>query len=221
MEENLNEFVSELKRLYSENLVSVILYGSAAHGDHVEEKSDVNIMIVLKDVSLDLLSSAEKIILKGQKKIKLNPFFWSEDEFRRSLDVFPIEFTDIIQNRRILYGADLLSLISIDTKNLRHQIELELRIKLLRLRSEWLRLRKDKSSMEDFLIRAGTSLHHLYLHANKIWNDKILASIEEPFVTCKRLKKKEIKMNLSELEKLYLKMHASVKELTKILDTME
>ena len=45
---NIDEFVASLRKLYSDGLVCVILYGSAASGELTEAHSNINLLVVLK-----------------------------------------------------------------------------------------------------------------------------------------------------------------------------
>jgi predicted nucleotidyltransferase len=56
----VKELIDELKKLYGDNLSCVILYGSKARGDAAED-SDIDIMIILKDVK-DKSKELEKVI---------------------------------------------------------------------------------------------------------------------------------------------------------------
>ena len=56
----VKELIDELKKLYGDSLSCVILYGSKARGDATED-SDIDIMIVLKDVK-DKSKELEKVI---------------------------------------------------------------------------------------------------------------------------------------------------------------
>ena len=47
------DIVEGLTDLFGDDLVSIILYGSAASGDYVPGKSDINFMIVLSDAGID------------------------------------------------------------------------------------------------------------------------------------------------------------------------
>ena len=60
----------------------------------------------------------------------------SEDEVYNSADCFPIEFHDMKERRRVLYGLDVIADLKFDMRNYRTQVEHELRSKLLRLRQQ-------------------------------------------------------------------------------------
>lgn len=49
--EELKELVTKLERAYSGSLVSVVLYGSAASGQHNAKFSDLNVLCVLKQIT--------------------------------------------------------------------------------------------------------------------------------------------------------------------------
>ncbi|HCJ67538.1 MAG TPA: hypothetical protein DHV62_09555 [Elusimicrobia bacterium] len=218
MEKYLNEFSQALSSSLGENLIALILYGSAVKGENVPKQSDVNVMVVLSELTLEKLSSLETIIHNGQRKAKINPVFWTEEELKNSADVFPVEFLDIKEKYRILYGKDIFSEITVNTKNLRHQLEFELRSKLLRMRNEWLNLRGRKTPLYDFLTRAGTSFLHLFNYAKKLSTNKFDNSLAEPFGKCIALKRKEIKLGRAELETLYSEVHNSVAKIIAIIN---
>ena len=43
----LDELVTQLRAAYRERLASVVLYGSAAGGDHIPNRSDYNVLVLL------------------------------------------------------------------------------------------------------------------------------------------------------------------------------
>jgi predicted nucleotidyltransferase len=47
MERILNDLVGRLTKSFSDRLVSAVLYGSGAVGDHVGRYSDINVLTVL------------------------------------------------------------------------------------------------------------------------------------------------------------------------------
>ena len=52
MQHQFSAFIDDLKHTHGSNLASVTLYGSAAAGDFIPERSDYNILIALRKMSL-------------------------------------------------------------------------------------------------------------------------------------------------------------------------
>ena len=65
-----------------------------------------------------------------------SPLLMSEEEVHHSSDSFPIEFHDMKERRRVLYGPDVIADLHVDRKYHRVQVEHDLRAKLFRLRQQ-------------------------------------------------------------------------------------
>jgi len=68
MERILKELVDRLTKTYQGRLVSVILYGSAAVGDHNGRFSDINVFCVLKQMTPRELGESETIFRWWREK---------------------------------------------------------------------------------------------------------------------------------------------------------
>lgn len=218
MKRELDEFSSSMSELFRDNFVAAVLYGSSAKSENILNGSDANIIVVLKDFSLDRLSLAEKIVKRGKRKADISCVFYTENELKTAADVFPVEFADIKENYRILAGRDVVAEISVDTKNLRHQLEFEMRSKLLKLRGGWLNLKGSRTRLFNFLTGTGTSFLHLFNYAQKLSGGKLENSLTEPYKKCIGLKKKEIRLDRAGLENLYRDVHDSVSKIIARID---
>jgi hypothetical protein len=139
--DELKELVTKLERAFHDRLVSVVLYGSAVHAnqhaaDHHGKFSDLNVLCVLKQITPQELADGEPILRWWTGKGHPSPLLMSEEEVHNSADCFPIEFRDMKDRRKVLYGLDLIADVKVDTKYYRAHIEHELRSKLLRLRQQ-------------------------------------------------------------------------------------
>jgi len=138
-EAKLTDLVSRMKEFAAENLESVILYGSAARGDHKEGHSDLNVLCVLRSLSPRELTRVAPVVhwwCKNQNEPA--PLFFSGDELRSSADVFSIELLDMQESRRVLYGSDIIAGIDVPMNLHRVQVEHDLRTLLLKLRQHFL-----------------------------------------------------------------------------------
>jgi hypothetical protein len=135
MEFNLNELVSRLEAVQQENLVSVVVYGSAVAAPNNPNKSDYQVLIVTRQLAGAHLRRLRPAIQWWTGQGFSMPVFFTSEEFVESLDVFPIEFRHMKRAYRVLHGQDLLATAEVSKGNLRLETESELRGKLLRLRS--------------------------------------------------------------------------------------
>jgi hypothetical protein len=113
---------------------SAILYGSAARGDYIKGRSDINLMLVLDQLTPKLLRSLGRAFAGWRKATREPPLVLSRTEWNRASDAFPIEITDMRSSYQVLRGADPLQGTQVDAADLRKALEREFRGKLLRLR---------------------------------------------------------------------------------------
>src|SRR5580658_4302173 len=161
----LDQLVEKLRKGLGPDLVSVVLYGSAAVGDHHEKFSDFNVLCVLKQVTPAQLGATETIFRWWREQGNPSPLLLTEDEVRTSTDCFAIEFHDIREHHRVLFGADVVSSLTVDTCFYRAQVEHDLRAKLLRLRQKASGVLSDKDVLCRLLVDSISTFCVLFRHA--------------------------------------------------------
>ncbi len=164
MEQKLEDLVDRLKTAHQERLVSVILFGSAAAGDHHGEFSDLNVLCVLTRVTPAELGASEPIF-KWWRDGNPSPLLLSEEEVRTSTDCFPIEFHDMQERRQVLFGKDVIEKLEIDRSFYRAQVEHDLRAKLLRLRQKAAGVLGDKPALLRLMMESVSTFLVLSRHA--------------------------------------------------------
>jgi predicted nucleotidyltransferase len=165
MQDSLNHLVEKLRKALGDHLVSVVLYGSAATGDHREKFSDYNVLCVLNVIGPGQLRATEPIFRWWRELGNPSPLLLTEREVRDSTDCFPIEFHDIREHHQILYGSDVVSDLTIDDAHYRGQVEHELRAKLLRLRQKASGILSDKDVLRRLLVDSVSTFCVLFRHA--------------------------------------------------------
>jgi hypothetical protein len=165
MSGQLDPLVEKLRKALGSDLVSVVLYGSAATGDHNEKFSDFNVLCVLTRVEPAQLGAAETIFRWWRQRGNPAPLLLTEHEVRTSTDCFAIEFHDIKEHHRILYGTDVVSSLEIDRSFYRAQVEHDLRAKLLRLRQKASGILSDKEVLRRLLVDSISTFCVLFHHA--------------------------------------------------------
>ena len=94
----------------------------------------VHTLAVVDRVTLSDLTACASLS-RGWKRLRLEmPLLIGADEFSRSLDVFPLEFSAIMATRRVIAGADPFASLAIPTEDLRRACEVQARSHLVHLR---------------------------------------------------------------------------------------
>lgn len=128
----IEEYRKDVERIFGTDLVSLTLYGAHA-ADAPDPGHEVSVLIVLSEIRKETLEGYRTIAHRYAKRGIPPPPIFSESFLRGSADVFPVEFLGMAERHRVLSGRDVLADLSIDTGNLRHQVEFELKAKLLSL----------------------------------------------------------------------------------------
>jgi len=130
----LEELVTQLRSAYGGHLSSIVLYGSGVAGDFVKGKSDYNVLVLLDRIDVSTLAAASAVARAWREFGNPPPLTMTVDEWHRSADVFPMEYADILQRHRVLFGSPPFEGISVSRDHLRLQLEQQVMGKLLQLR---------------------------------------------------------------------------------------
>src|SRR5579863_3011008 len=164
-EKKISDFVSRMREAAGANLESVILFGSAVAGDFHPEYSNLNLFCVIRDSSFAALQALAPAVKWWDAQKQPPPLFMTRDEIERSIDVFAIEFVDMKQHHRVVFGEDVLQSLSIPVNLHRVQVEYELREKLALLRQHLLLAAGNDARMWELLLRSVSSFATLFRHA--------------------------------------------------------
>lgn len=228
----LHNFVEDLKRLHANRLVSVILYGSRASGDHVEGVSDHNLLVVLKGITPEDLRAAQPAMKKWAASGNPLPVYFTEEEITDAADVFPIEYRDMSEVHKVLFGLDVLANLTISEENLRHQLEYELRGKLIRLRSLYVPNCDSGEKLTSLMTSSLSTFAIFFRHALRLFGEKpatgrraVIEQIivrlglkHEPFAKILDAREKDQTLGQVEAEKIFADY---LKELEKVIEAVD
>ena len=178
----LDELVRRLSEALGEDLVSVVLYGSAAADDYQERVSDLNVLAVLSAIGDVQLEQAYGPVNWWMNKKQSAPILLSVEEVRNASDAFAIEFLDIRAAYRVLYGGDLVQAMTVESAHHRHQVEHEIRALLLRLRGRYLAMQRDRKALRSLLTDSLPSFSTLFRHALILDGHRVAVKKHEVFL---------------------------------------
>ncbi|MDY6973298.1 MAG: hypothetical protein SV775_13355 [Thermodesulfobacteriota bacterium] len=228
------EIIADYKQLFGEDLISIILYGSATGHEFRPGKSDINFMIVLTERGIDRLDRAFKIVGRWRKRNVAIPLFVTEGYVVASLDVFPIEYLSIKLNHLLVYGKDILESLTFDQELIRLQCEREIKGKLLLLREAFLETSGKGRAMRGVIsqsVRALIAVFEalLYLKGKELPTEKrgLIRDTAEVFEMnagvfemLLDIKEGKIKLGDRETTKLFKDYLKEVRELSKLVDAL-
>lgn len=154
---------------------SIVLYGSAAAGDHAGRRSDFNVLVVLDELGLAQLDALADTARAWARAGNPPPLLMTLEQLEESADVFPVEFLDIKENHRVLSGEDVPARISVDPANLRLQIEHELRSRIIHLREQYLLTGGRPRLVEDLMVKSLSTFLVLFRAALRLFEDAVPA----------------------------------------------
>ncbi len=161
-------FTDELKKLCGADLCCVVLYGSAVAGDSVAA-SDYNVLVVLNRLDAEVLASLTGLCARWDKDGNPAPLLFGRETLLRSADVFPVEFSDIIQTHKVLHGANPFDGMKIEPANLRLELEHELKSKLILLRSRLLLTKGAPKEVDRLMVSSLSAFLTLFKAALRLY----------------------------------------------------
>ncbi len=130
----LDELVRQLQLAYADALRSVVLFGSAVAGEHRANKSDYNVLVIVDALPLERLRAVAAVSRAWAEDGNPPPMTFTTREWRSSADIFPMEYADILERHRVLFGTLPVDGLRVNPADLRLQVEHQTMGKLLQLR---------------------------------------------------------------------------------------
>ncbi|MFC1751994.1 hypothetical protein ACFL96_01180 [Thermoproteota archaeon] len=168
----LNKIFSKLTPLFqplsNTGLISVYAY------EIPDRESDLNtlgfsLLFIFESLDTQLLNSF-KSITKLVKKYPVKFTVFTKNELENALDVFPIEFLDMLHNRHLIMGIDLLETMRVTPTYLRHECEFYLRSHILKLRHGFI---QGKIPAKELILHSFQPCLTIFKYLLKLKNNEI------------------------------------------------
>ena len=127
--------VADLRRVFAGRLRSVVAYGRRVEG---VEDAELTCLALVDSCGITDLEECAQLAHQWQRRRLATPLILPDPEFRRSLDAFPLEYTEIIRAHALVFGADPFEQVSIPIEDLRRACETQVKSHLLHLREAFI-----------------------------------------------------------------------------------
>jgi len=132
----LDDFLHAARESFGKDLLSVVLYGSAAEGQ-LRATSDVNLVLVLSSFAAGQADPLRAPLRMAHAAIQLRPMFLLQEEIPAAARSFASKFADILRRRVILHGDDPFNSISIPRDMQILELKQQILNQILRLRASY------------------------------------------------------------------------------------
>lgn len=173
------EFAGRLSELYGDSLLSVGLYGSAARGDYREGASDLNVLVILRELGPAELRRGSAVARAWVEAGNPPPLMFSEAEWSSSADAFPIEYSDIETAHIVLHGSDPFSEVRVRWEHLRLLCEHELKAKKIALREHYLLSAESPEELGSLLAGSVSTFVALFRAGLRLSGDDVPRTAEK------------------------------------------
>jgi hypothetical protein len=151
----LRSYVKDVAKVYGNELEGIILYGSAVRGEFLQGRSNLNVLLVMVSYDLAVLKRYDGIHKRWSKEQVVVPLFLTTADLQSASFAFPLEYQDIYECHRLLWGQDPFVGLKIDSRHLAAEVLQAIRGNLLRLRQ---RLVEGRSTEEAITILLSLSI---------------------------------------------------------------
>lgn len=131
----LDGLAAELRRVFGARLHSVAAYGLDAPA---ASPRLLHTLALVERLSFEDLAACVPLANGWRRRSLAVPLILERDEFLRTLDVFPLEYGDIVANHVLVAGADALTGVSISPADVRRACELSAKSHLIHLREAFM-----------------------------------------------------------------------------------
>ena len=130
----LRLYVKDVMQVYGAQLEGVLLYGSAVRGEFLPGRSNLNLLLFVSSYDVAVLKKYNGLHKRWSKEQLVVPLFLTAADLQSAAFVFPLEYQDIYEWHRMLWGQDPFVGFKVDTRHLTSQVLQALRGNLLRVR---------------------------------------------------------------------------------------
>jgi predicted nucleotidyltransferase len=163
----LEAFARDVEAAAGSNLVSLVLYGSAATGT-AREDSDLNLLLILEDAGSAALGALSPALRGWVRVNERPPLIFSRRSWRAAADVFPLEIEDIRAGHRVLRGSDPVAGLTTTRDHQRLELERELRGRMVQLRAAYAAAAGDGRDLTDLVAESFHGLIPLFRAAVRL-----------------------------------------------------
>ena len=153
---------SDLQRLFGARLLSLVAYGADPDPD------GVHTLALVERLTFQDLAACVPLVPAWRRSGFAVPLILSRHEFLRSLDVFPIEYGEIIARHVVILGNDPFAGMQVNEADLRRSCEQQAKSHLIHLREGYLENGGQPASVAGMMAASSRALRALVSNLERL-----------------------------------------------------
>ena len=159
---DLEALVSDLRTIFGARLHSVVAYGLAGL------PGDARTLALTERVTFEDLARAVPLTAAWQRRGLAVPLILSRHEFERSLDVFPLEYGNLIASHVVIAGEDPFGGVRVADADRRRGCEQQAKSHLIHLREGFLETQGDPSKVVRLIASSAPAFRTLLFNLTQL-----------------------------------------------------
>ena len=140
--------LQDLQHIFGERLHAVVAYGAPG-------ASPTPCLAIVQSIGAGDLDECARHVASWHRAGCATPLLLTKEEFAGSLDAFPIEYGEILDSHRIVYGANPFTGLTISVEDLRRECETLVKSHLVHLRENYVECRGRQSDVSALVAAAA------------------------------------------------------------------
>jgi hypothetical protein len=140
--------LQDLQHIFGERLQALVAYGRP-------DASPAPCLALVRAITAADLDECASRVASWHRAGCATPLLLTKDEFAGSLDAFPIEYGEIIETHRVVFGVDPFVGLTIRTEDLRRECETLVKSHLVHLRENYIECRGRQSDVSALVAEAS------------------------------------------------------------------
>jgi hypothetical protein len=164
----LEGLTADLRRVFGARLHSVAAYGLDAPGPAARL---VHTLALVDRLSFDDLAGCAPLAAEWRRRSLAVPLILERDEFLRTLDVFPLEYGDIIASHVVVAGSDPFASARVAPADVRRACELSAKSHLIHLREAFMESGADARTVGRLIAASAPAFSALLRNIARLADD--------------------------------------------------
>ncbi len=164
----LDALAVDLRRIVGERLLSVVAYGLKIP---TPAPRVIHSLVLLERLAFADLAACAPLATAWRRRGLAVPLLLERDEFFRTLDVFPLEYGDIIASHIVIAGADPFGGTRVSPNDVRRACELAAKSHLIHLREGFLETGGSSQAVTELIAASAPAFRALLDNIARLADD--------------------------------------------------